>query len=133
MSGIMPTLDGLRDALAQLPGVRTCRIGLEANLSPGDYPMIRIVPSDLRPHGTLGTRYLCEALVYFGQAIQPFDDLPDEAGRVRLEKQYAALLAMDGDIRALVESMNGQCFETVLDEDRIDTYKLMALKVRVVG
>ena len=29
--------------------------------------------------------------------------------------------------------LNRQGFETVLDEDRIDTYKLMALKVRVVG
>ena len=48
MSGIMPTLDGLRDALAQLPGVQTCRIGLEANLSPGDYPMI-LNPAVLPP------------------------------------------------------------------------------------
>ena len=27
----------------------------------------------------------------------------------------------------------GECFETVLDEDRLDTYKLMALRVRLVG
>lgn len=133
MSGIMPTLDGLRDALAQLPGVQTCRIGLEANLSPDDYPMIRIVPSEIKPHGTIGTRYDCEALLYYGQPIQPFDDEPDDGGRVRLEKQYAALLAMDGAIRAQVENLGGQCFETVMDEDRLDTYKLMALKVRLLA
>ena len=51
---VMGHLDGLRAALAKLPGVRTCKIGLETNISPGDYPMIRIVPSEIRPN--LGVR-----------------------------------------------------------------------------
>jgi len=132
-TGIMATLEALRDRLELLPGVQSCKIGLEANISPDDYPIIRIVPSDLRPHGTTGYRLDCEALIYFGQPIQPFDDVPDAAGRVRLEKLYAALLDMDLTIRDTVYANSGQCFETVLDEDRLDTYKLMALKVRVVG
>ena len=94
---------------------------------------MRIVPSDLRPHGTIGYRMDCEALIYFGQPIQPFDDTPDDAGRVRLEKLYAALLGMDLAIRAAVEASGGQCFKTVLDENRLETYKRMALKVWVVG
>ncbi len=89
-SGVIPALEGLCNQLAQLPGVKTCRIGLGANIG------------------------------------------PDNAGRVRLEKLYAALLGMDLVIRSAVETSGGQCFETVLDEDRLDTYKLMALKVRVV-
>lgn len=132
-TAVMTNLEGLRDQLALLSGVQTCRIGLEANISPDDYPIVRIVPSDLRPHGAIGYRMDCEALIYFGRPIQPFDDTPDDAGRVRLEKLYAALLRMDLDIRAVVEAAGGQCFETVLDEDRLDTYKLMALKVRLVG
>ena len=38
-----------RDALADIPGVVSCKIGIEKNLSPADYPMIRLVPSRLSP------------------------------------------------------------------------------------
>ena len=95
--------------------------------------MIRIVPSELKPSGAIGCRMACEGLIYFGWAIQPFDDTPDHAGRVRLEKLYAALLGMDERIRTVVGAQGGQCFDTILDEDRLETYKLMAVKVRVVG
>lgn len=130
---VMAQLDHLRAQLGALPGIKTCKIGMEANISPDDYPLIRIVPSDLKPHGTIGFRLDCEALIYFGQPIAPFDDEPDDAGRVRLEKLYAALFNLDDTIRAVVYDLGGNCFETVLDEDRLDTYKLMALRVRLVG
>lgn len=130
---VMAVLETLRDQLAALPGVQSCKIGMEANISPDDYPIVRIVPSDLKPHGTIGYRLDCEALIYFGQPIAPFDDVPDGAGRTRLEKLYAALFEMDEAIRNTVYEHGGMCFETVLDEDRLDTYKLMALRVRVIG
>lgn len=130
---VMGHLDALRATLAQLPGVRTCRIGLEANINPSDYPMIRIVPSELRPNEQLHYRMDCEAIIYFGQAIQPFDDAPDASGRVRLEKLYAALLSMDSAIRASVRSRYAQTLETVMDEDRLETYKLMALRIKLNG
>ncbi len=130
---VMGHLDGLRTALAKLPGVRTCKIGLETNISPGDYPMIRIVPSEIRPNAQLPYRMDCDVIIYFGQAIQPFDDDPDDGGRVRLEKLYAALLDMDAAIRACVRSRFAQVLETVMDEDRLETYKLMALRVKLNG
>lgn len=130
---VMLQLDNLRGQLAALPGVKTCKIGMEANISPDDYPLIRIVSSYLKPHGTIGYRLDCEALIYFGHPIAPFDDVPDDAGRVRLEKLYAALFDMDETIRNTVYDHGGKCFETVLDEDRLDTYKLMALRVMLVG
>lgn len=130
---VMQHLEGLRDKLAQLPGVQSCRIGLEANISPDDYPMIRLVPSDMRPNSQLPYRMDCECLIYFGQALQPFDDAPDSAGRTRLEKVYAALLQMDAEIRAAVRGRFFECLETVLDEDRLETYKLMALRIKVNG
>lgn len=134
MSHLMHTLEHLCGQLAALPGVQSCKVGLEANISPADYPMIRIVPSDMRPHGIIGTsRMDCEALIYFGHPIQPFDDEPDDEGRTRLPKLYAALLNLDDTIRGVVWDNGGQCFETILDEDRLDTYKLMALKVKLVG
>lgn len=133
-TAIMAGLQALRDALACLPGVATCAIGLEADLCPADYPMIRIVPSELKPSGPLGcARMQVEALIYFGQPIQPFDDEPDAAGRTRLQKRYAALLAMDESIREVVNHQAGQVMETIMDEDRLETYKLMALRVRLLG
>lgn len=128
---VMQHLEALRDKLALLPGVKTCKIGLEANINPADYPMIRIVPSDMRPNAQLPYRMDCECLIYFGQAIQPFDDAPDSEGRKRLEKLYASLLALDASIRGACRSKFAECMETVLDEDRLETYKLMALRIRI--
>ena len=41
---MMAALEAVRNALAALPGVTTCKIGMEDNISPADYPLIRIVP-----------------------------------------------------------------------------------------
>ena len=45
----MTALEAARDALALIAGVASCKIGLEANISPADYPLIRVVPSRLTP------------------------------------------------------------------------------------
>ena len=42
---MMTMLESLRDALAGVPGVQSCKVGLEDNITPDDYPIIRIVPS----------------------------------------------------------------------------------------
>lgn len=150
-ANVMTGLEAIRDALAAMSSITfdesmvdswleyyagqtfTCRIGLEANITPEDYPIIRIVPSKIEPYGAIGYRNKCEALVYFGTQIQPFDDAPDGDGRVRLEKLYAALFKMDAAIRDTIHAAGGQCFETTLDEDRLDTYKLMAVRFTLVA
>ena len=128
---IFARLEALKTALAAVPGVQTCRIGLEENITPDDYPIIRIVPSLHQREGVAMTK--CEVLVYFGMPIQAFDDVPDADGRVRLEKLYAALFDMDSAIRAAVVSQRGGTLETILDEDRLDTYKLMAVRCFVMA
>lgn len=75
----------------------------------------------------------CEALIYFGAPIQAFDDVPDAGGRVRLEKLYASLFDMDAAIRGAVVALGGGVTDTVLDEDRLDTYKLMAVRCVVMA
>lgn len=124
---IYAKLESLKTALASLPGVQTCRIGLEDNITPDDYPIIRIVPSQHQPDGGYGPMR-CEALIYYGMPIQAFDDVPDAGGRVRLEKLYAALFDMDSAIRQAMLESGASCAETILDEDRLDTYKLMAVR-----
>lgn len=122
-----PLLAALRDQLAAVPGVATCRIGLEANMTPADYPMVRIVPSTLRNGDVVGLRS-ASCLIYFGQPIHEF-----EGG---MEALYEALLTMEQTLITAAEQTPGLGVtyrETVLDEDRVDAYKLMALRVEVEG
>ena len=123
---MMAVLEGLRDALATIPGVASCKIGLESNISPADYPLIRVVPSRFLP----GTRYnkrIIEATIYFGM-----DSAESESG---IEGVYSALLTMESAIRAIVvgDVISGKYIDTITDEDRLDTYKVMAMRCEVMG
>lgn len=129
---MMTMLESLRDALADITGVQSCKIGLEDNISPDDYPIVRVVPSRLENGHTIKRRK-AEVLIYFGLPIQPFDDTPDSGGRVRMEKLYAALFAMEEEIRRIVYLNRGFYRETITDEDRLDTYKLMAVRADIEG
>lgn len=129
---MMDMLEGLRDALAVIPGIKSCKVGLEDNITPDDYPMIRVVPSKLENGRTIQRRS-ADVLIYFGLPIQPFDDTPDAAGRVRLEKLYAALFDIEEQIRLITYRNRGKYVETITDEDRLDTYKLMAVRCQVEG
>ena len=122
-----PLLTTLRDALGAVAGVQTCKIGLEANMTPADYPMVRIVPSRVADDSVIGRRDV-ECLIYFGQPIHEFSE--------GVEALYESLLTMEVALITAAVQTGGimvQYMETVLDEDRIDAYKLMALRVRVVG
>lgn len=121
---MMALLESLRDSLAALPGVASCRIGLEANISPADYPLIRVVPSRL-VDGVAISRRRAECLIYFG-----VDTSEAEGG---LEAVYAALFALETEIRAVINQAGGLCRETITDEDRLETYKVMAVRCEVEG
>lgn len=123
----MSALLTLKTALGLVSGVASCKIGLESNMTPADYPMVRIVPSLSRHASVLGQRQT-EALIYFGKPIHEF-----EAG---LEDLYQELYDMEAALIDTAESTSGvycQYQETVADEDRVDGYKLMALRVMVQG
>ena len=46
---MMDDLNAARDALALIPGVQTCAVGLEEVIGADDYPLIRLVPSRVAP------------------------------------------------------------------------------------
>ena len=124
----MPVLDALRDLLGAVPGVQTSRIGLEATMTPEDYPIVRIVPSRVGPSDFISELRATECLIYFGRPIHEFTD--------GLEALYAELFTMEAAlIAALPRSGDwvAQWRETITDEDRNDAYKLMALRVQVDG
>lgn len=129
---MMTLLESLRDALAAIPGVQSCKIGLEANISPDDYPIVRLVPSRAG-YGAAYSQRQVELLIYFGLPIQPFDDVPDDSGRVQLEKLYAALFDLETAIMTAISQAGGRYVETITDEDRLETYKLMAVRAEIEG
>lgn len=123
----MAPLVALRDRLATVSGVVTCRIGIEANMAPADYPMVRIVPSTAKHADVLGRRSV-ECLIYFGQPIHEFT-----AG---LESLYTSTFALEQAVIDKAETGSGYFFEyieTIADEDRVDGYKLMAIRAVVEG
>lgn len=127
MSAAMTALGALKTALAAVPGVATCKIGMEANMTPADYPMVRIVPSLIRQSGIISQRDT-EVLIYFGQPVHEFS-----AG---LEALYEQLFTLEDAILAAAQSAPGiyfQWVETIADEDRLDGYKLMAVRATVAG
>ena len=114
-----PEIIKLRDALAAISGVATCKIGLEVNITAADYPMIRIVPSEFR-RGEKTTQSL-SVLVYYGEKAHDF-----EPGGI--EAQYEWLFAMEAQIKNAAISCGARVLwqDTVLDEDRVPGYKLFA-------
>jgi hypothetical protein len=120
---VMNLLEALRDTLARVPDVNTCKIGLEPDIVPEDYPIVRIVPSAIKDGRVIGRRHV-DLLIYFGMPI-------NEAEGV--EVLYAAQLAMESNLRAALYAAGGLYRETVMDEDRIEAYKLMAIRGEIEG
>lgn len=128
MSRAYDTLAALRDKLATVPGVATCKIGLEANMTPADYPMVRIVPGRLANGQTLGRRQH-DVLIYFGRPIHEFTSGLEGLYAEMLDLEEALIAAM----RSLQPGVTAHYRDTIADEDRIDAYKLMAIRATVTG
>lgn len=118
----MNTLETARDALALIAGVASCKVGLEANISPSDYPLIRVVPSRLTPGKPYGARTI-ETLVYFGAQTAKSEGL---------ETVYDDLFTMEQAIISEIQSLGGRYIETITDEDRVEGgYKLMTIRANM--
>lgn len=127
------TLESARDALLLCPSIvaaqgelvprGSCRIGLEANISPADYPMIRLVPARLIPGRPYHARE-CETLIYFGTPI---------ANSEGLETVYEELFDLEAEILAVLKDIGARYRETITDEDRLDAYKLMVIRADLTG
>lgn len=128
---MMTLLESLKASLATIPGIASCKIGLEDGISPDQYPLIRIVPVGVKQLDLARRRV--DTLIYFGMPVQAFDDVPDASSRVRLEKVYASLFETEALILAKLRTFQSRYDETITDEDRLDTYKLMAIRCQVDG
>lgn len=132
----MEALTYLRDALATVEAVKTCKVGLEANMTPDDYPIVRIVPSRLGRAQAVRVSQLVreiDCLVYFGVPVSEFEDGAEES---QLENLYAEIFELERDLIAALPTtgaFSARYVETITDEDRIAAYKLMAMRVMVSG
>ena len=117
-------LEALRDKLATIEGVKTCMVGMESTMTPADYPMVRIVPSRILPAQQAVSRRVCDTLIYFGMDSHEFDG--------GLEQLHWKLLAMEQLLIAAAEANSGSYTalyrETIMDEDGVQPFKMMALR-----
>lgn len=120
---MMATLEAVRDALALIPGVASCKVGLEANIGPGDYPLVRLVPARIIAGRPYHARE-CETLIYFGAPI---------ANSEGMESVYTSLFELEAEILTVLKAQGARYRETITDEDRLDAYKLMAIRADIVG
>ena len=130
-------LTQIKTTLATVPGVTSCCIGLEANITPSDYPLIRIVPTRLTLEDEVGNRATLEVTVYFGDALLESSD--------GLETVYAGLFTLEAAIREAIlftakrtawlagHTMTARYVDTLLDSDQLPHYKIMASRFEVVG
>ena len=112
------TLQSMKTAMSYIDNVQSCAIGIEDGISPDCYPMIRLVPVRFTPGKPYDQR-TAEVQVYFGMDINKSEGL---------ENVYEALLEMEADIIKVIKANDGKYIETVTDEDRLDTYKLMFIR-----
>lgn len=114
-------LETLRDALAKIETVKTCRIGLEPNITPDDYPIVRLVPSRVLPGANPIERRL-ELWVYYG--------VPIHEAAAGIESVYSGLLGLDAEVRRVMRTAGAgfgvRFVETITDEDRLEHFKLFA-------
>lgn len=118
---MIPELTALRDSLQAVPGVVSSKIGLETNISPSDYPLIRLVPTRITPGKQYGNR-TAETLIYFGSSLTNSEGL---------EAVYTELFNIEASILWVLQEAGVKYVETITDEDRLDAYKLMTVRCEV--
>ncbi len=109
---------------SNIPNIVTCKIGLEASLSPADYPIIRIVAGNSQ--GAEYKHTLHQVKIYYGFNLSEFDGL---------DIIYEKLYALEKEIRDALEPGLEPYFckwvNTISDEDRIPEYKILCSSFEV--
>lgn len=116
-TSVFTSLDTLSQEIIKIDFVNSVGIGIEPNLAPQDYPMVRIVPQRFTP-GKYNNR-ICECGFFFGMATNDAD------GR---ENVYKRLFELERELIRIIKEQGGRYFETVTDEAALDTYKLMYIR-----
>ena len=93
---MMAALEAARDALAAIAGVASCKIGLEANISPASYPLIRLVPARITPGRPYGNR-TAEVLIYRSDTLEMLANRMHQAEHSLLVQSLLRLIVGDDE------------------------------------
>lgn len=125
MSNLNTVLVAMKDRLKVIPNVATCKIGLEANRTPADYPLIRLVPMSIK-NGTASAWRTAEVNIYFG--------LPLVEGDVTIDQITADLIDMEQTIIDATkegDSYKSTYIRTLFSDSQVEHYKIMAIQLEV--
>ena len=116
------TLEALCKGLNLIPGLATCKIGYEAQITPSDYPIARIVPVRIAPGKPYYNR-TADTDIFFGVNITESEGLYNV---------YQDLFILEEAILKVLKAQNIRYIETLTDQDRLaTTYKLMSIRCEV--
>ena len=114
----------LNQKLSTITTVNSCKIGLEDDIAPADYPIIRIVAG--RSTGLEAMQEKHEVKIYFGFDLNEFDGL---------DVIYEKLYVLEKEIKDLiVPDMNPylcRWISTISDEDRLQGFKILCMIVEM--
>ena len=114
-------LADLKQKLSAVQGLKTCAVGIEANLSPADYPLVRIVPNQFRKAESSHYR-ICDLYVYFG--------LPLTEGVTSIESIYSQLLEMEQQVieaTRIGDNYRSTYQKTIVSGSEVEHYRLMVV------
>jgi hypothetical protein len=117
-----------KTALTGIEGVQSVGIGIEPNLAPKDYPMIRIVPVESRPDNSLSHYHNVQLDIYIG--------LADKFAKDGYEAIYQQLDNWEAEVVNRLNQVSGAAFfwkYTKQDEDRLQNVKVICLRVEGIG
>ena len=118
-------LDSMKSKLAVVPGIKTIKVGIETNMAPTDYPIIRLVPSRITGGDPSHFRN-CEVLVYFGINLLE--------AQVGLEAVLDRLMNMEQEIVDALSTGSGyKCsfIETLTSAGVVEHYELAVARFKV--
>lgn len=120
-------LEDMREKLSLIEGVNTCKIGIEATISPVDYPIVRIVPTRLIDVSV--TEHKLEVVIYYGR---PIHESNEGVSGVLMQ-----LFEMENQIKVALKNGNGykaKFIDTVTDDQDVEEhFKLFASRFEVMA
>lgn len=127
MNSINNVLDSMKRKLSVIPGVLTCKVGLEANISPKDYPIIRIKVAGFMKSDKVGSTRIADLWIYFG--------LPLVEGSISLETIIERLMILEEaviDATRIGEDYRSTYIRTIIsDPTEISHYQLAVVVLQV--